>query len=59
MVDYLSAAQTAERLGITLNNLRQLQHRKVLMWTKKEGRNVYYFEPDVVAILDKRRTKKV
>lgn len=55
----LSANQTAEILGVTLNNLRQLQHRKLIKWVKREGKNVYYAEPDVLALLDKRQRKKV
>ena len=56
MVDegLLSAQEVATRLNITMNNLRQLQHRKQLVWVQKVGRNVYYREQDVVALAQKR-----
>jgi hypothetical protein len=44
--DLVSAAETAEILGITMNNLRQIQHRKTLVWVQKAGRNVYYKRED-------------
>jgi hypothetical protein len=50
----LSAQEVAIRLNITMNNLRQLQHRKQLVWVEKAGRNVYYREQDVVAIAERR-----
>ena len=56
MVDegLLSAQEVATRLNITMNNLRQLQHRKQLVWVQKVGRNVYYREQDVVALAERR-----
>jgi hypothetical protein len=55
----VSAAETAEILGIKMNNLRQIQHRKTLAWVQKAGRNVYYKREDVLAYKEKRdaRTK--
>jgi hypothetical protein len=50
----ISAQEVAIRLSITMNNLRQLQHRKQLVWVEKVGRNVYYREQDVVALAEKR-----
>jgi hypothetical protein len=50
----ISAQEVAIRLSITMNNLRQLQHRKQLVWVEKAGRNVYYREQDVVALAQKR-----
>jgi hypothetical protein len=50
----ISAQEVAIRLSITMNNLRQLQHRKQLVWVEKVGRNVYYREQDVVALAQKR-----
>jgi hypothetical protein len=50
----ISAQEVAIRLNITMNNLRQLQHRKQLVWVEKAGRNVYYREQDVVALAQKR-----
>lgn len=59
MVDenLLSAAEVTEFLGITLNNLRQIQHRKTLTWVSKSGRNVYYRKEDVEAYLAKRNVR--
>jgi hypothetical protein len=50
----ISAQEVAIRLNITMGNLRQLQHRKQLVWIEKVGRNVYYREQDVVALAQKR-----
>lgn len=56
MVDegLISAQEVAIRLNITMNNLRQLQHRKQLVWVQKVGRLVYYREQDVVALAERR-----
>jgi hypothetical protein len=54
----LSAQEVATRLNITMNNLRQLQHRKQLVWVEKAGRNVYYREQDVVALAERRAGRK-
>lgn len=56
--DIISAAETAEILGITMNNLRQIQHRKSLAWVQKSGRNVYYKREDVINYKTKRDTRK-
>lgn len=56
--DLISAAETAEILGINMNNLRQIQHRKSLVWVKKAGRNVYYKREDVAAYKAKRDARK-
>ena len=45
--DLMSAAEVCERLNITINNLRQIQHRKTLTWVQKSGRNVFYTRTDV------------
>jgi phage antirepressor YoqD-like protein len=50
----ISAAETAQILGITMNNLRQIQHRKTITWVEKSGRNVYYKREDVEAYKSKR-----
>ena len=59
MVDdgLISAAETAEILGINMNNLRQIQHRKTIVWVQKVGRNVYYRRDDVEAYLVKRNAR--
>ena len=50
----VSAAETAQILGITMNNLRQIQHRKTIPCVEKSGRNVYYKREDVEAYKSKR-----
>jgi len=52
--DVISAAEAAEILGITMNNLRQIQHRKSIQWVQKSGRNVYYKREDVMNYKAKR-----
>jgi predicted DNA-binding transcriptional regulator AlpA len=51
----LSSQQVAEYLGITMNNLRQIQYRRSLAWVQKSGRNVYYREAEVQAYANKRK----
>ncbi len=55
--DLMSAAEVCERLGITLNNLRQIQHRKTLTWVQKSGRNVFYTREDVENYFSKRQER--
>ena len=55
--DLMSAAEVCERLNITLNNLRQIQHRKTLTWVQKSGRNVYYTRTDVENYFSKRQER--
>ena len=55
--DLMSAAEVCERLNITINNLRQIQHRKTLTWVQKSGRNVYYTRDDVENYFSKRQER--
>ena len=59
MVDesLMPSAEVAELLGITLNHLRQIQHRKQLCYVSKQGRKVYYRRSDVEAYAQKRRDR--
>ena len=50
----ISAAEAAAILGVTLNNLRQLQNRKRIQWVKKVGKNVYYSLADIQAFRETR-----
>lgn len=52
---WITAEETAARLGITINNLRQIQYRKIIKWGKREGRKVYYAVADIDAYADKRK----
>lgn len=59
-MEYMTCAEVIELLGINMNNLRQLQHRKTIAWVKKEGRKVFYDANQVRAykeIRDKRLKK--
>lgn len=55
--DLMSAAEVCERLNITINNLRQIQHRKTLTWVQKSGRNVFYTREDVENYFLKRQER--
>lgn len=59
MVDeeFISSIEAAQLLGISMNNLRQIQHRKQLCWVKKVGRQVYYRRDEVNAYKEKRQNK--
>jgi predicted site-specific integrase-resolvase len=54
----MTAVETAEYLKITINNLRQIQHRGNLKWIRREGRKVFYNQTDVFAYAEKRATRK-
>lgn len=54
----MSATETAEFLKITINNLRQIQHRGNLKWVRRDGRKVFYNQADVHAYADKRNARK-
>ena len=57
MVDesLISAPEAAQILGVSMNNLRQMQHRKRLCWVSKVGRKVYYRRDEVEALAQKRQ----
>jgi hypothetical protein len=54
----MSSQEVADYLGITINNLRQIQHRKTLAWKRREWRNVYYDRAEVEAYKIKREERK-
>ena len=56
--EWVSAEKTAEMLGITINNLRQIQFRGNLKWAKREGRKVYYSLEQILIYLNKRNKRK-
>jgi len=53
-----TSQQVVEHLGITINNLRQLQYRKTIAWVKKEGKAVFYLADEVKAYKEKRENRK-
>lgn len=56
--ELISAAEAAQLLGVTMNNLRQIQHRQALTWVQKSGRNVFYFKADVLGYKAKRDARR-
>jgi hypothetical protein len=56
--DLVTADETAQILGITINNLRQIQFRGNLKWAKREGRKVYYIRDQILLYADKRNRRK-
>lgn len=56
--EWWGCPQVIEYLGVTLNNLRQLQHRGRIQWKKRVGRNVYYVADEVRAYGAKRAGSK-
>jgi hypothetical protein len=53
-----TSQQTAEYLGVTINNLRQIQHRGSLRWVKREWRSVFYEADKVRDYHAKREARK-
>ena len=49
--------QVVDHLGITINNLRQLQYRKTIAWVKKEGKEVFYLADEVRAYKNQRENR--
>jgi predicted site-specific integrase-resolvase len=54
----MSSQEVADYLGITINNLRQIQHRGTLKWQRREWRNVFYATDEVHAYGAKREARK-
>lgn len=53
-MELIDSMTVCEILGITKNNLHQLQHRKQLVWVEKKGKQVYYNPADVEGLKAKR-----
>ena len=59
MVDELwNCQQVIKHLEININNLRQLQYRKTIVWVKREGKSVFYLADDIRAYKIKREARK-
>ena len=56
--EWWSCDQVTDYLGVTLNNLRQLQHRGRVQWKKRQGRKVYYIAEEVKGYGSKRTASK-
>lgn len=55
MNNLMSAAEVSDYLKITVNNLRQIQFRKQLIWAERKGRAVFYRREEVEAYGAKRK----
>jgi len=53
-LELLTSKEVCKFLGITHNNLHQIQHRGLLRWVKKEGKIVFYSREQVEAFKAKR-----
>jgi len=53
-LELIDSKKVCAILGVTANNLHQLQHRKQLAWVEKKGKNVYYSLEDVETLKVKR-----
>jgi predicted site-specific integrase-resolvase len=56
--EWITSESTAQILGITINNLRQIQFRGNLKWVKREGRKVFYSREHVLLYADKRNKRQ-
>lgn len=54
MAILITSQEVCEILGITSNNLYQIEHRKQLKWAEKRGKRVYYNREEVEALKAKR-----
>ena len=52
-----TSQQVADYLGVTINNLRQLQFRKTIVWAKKVGKAVFYVPDEIIAYKVKRDSR--
>ena len=53
-----TSKEVVEYLGITINNLRQLQFRKTITWKERKGKTVFYDADEVKAYKEKREARK-
>jgi len=54
MAVLITSTEVCELLGITPNNLYQMQYRKQIVWVEKVGRNALYDREQVEAYKAKR-----
>jgi hypothetical protein len=58
MVEEWDSPTTAAYLEITVNHLRQIQHRGQLKWKSRNWRSVYYDPAEVKAYRETRDQRK-
>jgi len=52
--DLMNTQEVCEFLGVSINNLNQIQFRGHIKWVNKEGKRVFYNRADVEAYKTKR-----
>ena len=52
--DLMNTQEVCEFLGVSINNLNQIQFRGHIKWVNKEGKRVFYNRADVDAYKTKR-----
>jgi predicted site-specific integrase-resolvase len=52
--DLMNTQEVCEFLGVSINNLNQIQFRGHIKWVNKEGKRVFYNRVDVEAYKVKR-----
>jgi len=55
---WITSENTAKLIGITMNNLRQIQFRGNLKWEKREGRKVFYSWEKILVYIDQRNKRQ-
>jgi len=53
-MEFMTSGEVCEYLAIKPNHLHQLQHRKVLVWVEKKGKQVFYNRAEVETLKAKR-----
>lgn len=57
--DLVNSQEAAQMIGITVNNFRQLVHKKLIVVAYKQGRTVVFHRADVMRLVEARAAKRV
>jgi predicted site-specific integrase-resolvase len=57
-MELMTTEEVCAFLGVTFNNLHQIQYRGQIKWVKKEGKKVFYNRQDVETYKAKRDKRK-
>lgn len=55
--DLVNSQEAAGMIGITVNNFRQLVHKKLIVVAYKRGRTVVFHRADVMRLVEARAAK--
>lgn len=55
--DLVNSKEAAGMIGITVNNFRQLVHKKLIVVAYKQGRTVVFHRADVMRLVEDRAAK--